>query len=123
MPAAGRTDNRGRYPKKAVILLLVTASTLVLGYNTPPIQWVSGTLSLQVKRPEREDAHLLVDDYIVSVIHERIRNMSGMILVLVPSAHHRRSHVTAHVHLVKLRQSLNRPWQALGVPGSCGSQI
>ena len=40
--AGGRTDNRGRYSKKAVILLLVTASTLALGYNTPPIQWVSG---------------------------------------------------------------------------------
>jgi hypothetical protein len=77
-PAAGRTDNRGRYPKKAVILLLVTASTLAMGYNTPLIQWVLGTLSLQIKRQEREDAHLLVDDYIASVIHKRIGNMSEM---------------------------------------------
>ena len=106
-----------------MILLLVTASTLSLGYNTPPIQWVSGTLSLHVKRPEREDAYLLVDDYIASVIHERIRNMNGMILVLVPPVHHRRSHATAHVHLVKVKQYLNGPGQALEVPGSCGSQI
>jgi hypothetical protein len=35
----------------------------------------------------------------------------------------RRSHVTAHVHLVWAKQSLNRPRQALGVPGSCDSQI
>jgi len=80
MPGAGRPDERGRFPKKAVILLLVTASILALGYNTPPIQWVSGTLSFQVKRPGRVDAHLLIDDYITSVIHERIRNMRGIIM-------------------------------------------
>jgi len=80
MPGAGRPDERGRFPKRAVILLLVTASILALGYNTPPIQWVSGTLSFQEKRPGREDAHLLVDDYIASVIHERIRTMSGIII-------------------------------------------
>jgi hypothetical protein len=80
MPGAGRPDERGRFPKKAVILLLVTTYILALGYNTPPIQCVSGTLSFQVKRLGREDAQLLVDDYIASVIHERIRNMSGIIM-------------------------------------------
>jgi len=36
---------------------LATASWLALGPTQPPIQWVPGTLSLGVKRPEREAAH------------------------------------------------------------------
>jgi hypothetical protein len=37
-----------------VISLFVTASRPVLGTTQPPIQWVSGALSLGVKRPGRE---------------------------------------------------------------------
>jgi hypothetical protein len=36
------------------IFLLTTASKPVLGPTQPPIQWVSGSLSLEVKRPVRE---------------------------------------------------------------------
>jgi hypothetical protein len=34
--------------------LLTTESRPALGLNQPPIQWVPGDLSLEVKRPERE---------------------------------------------------------------------
>jgi hypothetical protein len=33
-------------------------SGMALGPTQPPIQWVSGALSLGVKRPEREADHL-----------------------------------------------------------------
>jgi hypothetical protein len=36
------------------IFLFTTASTLVLGTTQPPIQWVTGALSLGIKRPGRE---------------------------------------------------------------------
>jgi hypothetical protein len=36
------------------IFLFTTASRKVLGPTQPPIQWVTGALSLRVKRPERE---------------------------------------------------------------------
>jgi hypothetical protein len=39
------------------IFLLTTASRLVLGPTKPPIQWVSGALSLGVKRPVPEADH------------------------------------------------------------------
>jgi hypothetical protein len=39
------------------IFLFTTVFKLVLGPTQPPIQWVQGTLSLGVKRPEREADH------------------------------------------------------------------
>jgi hypothetical protein len=39
------------------IFLFATASRPVLGPTQPPIQWVSGALSLGVKRPGREADH------------------------------------------------------------------
>jgi hypothetical protein len=40
------------------IFLFTTASRPALGLTQPPIQWVTGTLFLRVKRPEREADHL-----------------------------------------------------------------
>jgi hypothetical protein len=40
-------------------LKLITASRTALGPTQPPIQWVSGVLSLGVKRPGREADHSL----------------------------------------------------------------
>jgi len=39
------------------IFLFTTASRTALGLTQPPIQWVTGALSLGVKRPEREADH------------------------------------------------------------------
>jgi hypothetical protein len=39
------------------IFLFTTASRTALGPTEPPIQWVSGALSLRVKRPGREADH------------------------------------------------------------------
>jgi len=39
------------------IFLFTTASRPALGPTQPPIQWVTGTLSLGVKRPGREGDH------------------------------------------------------------------
>jgi hypothetical protein len=53
-------DNRGsrvRLPVGARNSLFTTASRTVLGPTQPPIQWVPGTLSLEVKRPGLEADH------------------------------------------------------------------
>jgi hypothetical protein len=53
-------DDRGsrvRFPAGLGILLLTTASSTALGPTQPPIQWVPGALSLEVKRPGREAHH------------------------------------------------------------------
>jgi hypothetical protein len=39
------------------IFLFTTVSKMVLGPTQPPIQWVSGALTLGVKRPGREADH------------------------------------------------------------------
>jgi hypothetical protein len=39
------------------IFLFTTASRTALGPTQPPIQWVPGVLSLEVKRPGREADH------------------------------------------------------------------
>jgi hypothetical protein len=39
------------------IFLFTTASRTALGPTQPPIQWVPGALSLEVKRPGREADH------------------------------------------------------------------
>jgi hypothetical protein len=39
------------------IFLFTTASRTALGPTQPPIQWVLGALSLEVKRPGREADH------------------------------------------------------------------
>jgi hypothetical protein len=39
------------------IFLFITISRMALGPTQPPIQWVSGALSLGVKRPGREADH------------------------------------------------------------------
>jgi len=41
------------------IFLFTTASKTALGPIHPPIQWVTGALSLRVKRQEREADHSL----------------------------------------------------------------
>jgi len=42
---------------KSVIIDFTTASRTALGLTQPPIHWVSGALSLRVKRPGREAEH------------------------------------------------------------------
>jgi hypothetical protein len=41
------------------IFLFTAVSRMALGPTQPPIQWVPGVLSLAVKRPGREDNHIL----------------------------------------------------------------
>jgi hypothetical protein len=41
------------------IFLFTTASRTALGPTQPPIQWISGDLSLVVKQPAREADHAL----------------------------------------------------------------
>jgi hypothetical protein len=53
-------DNRGsrvRFPAGLGISLFTTVSRMALGPPQPPIQWVPGALSLEVKRPGREADH------------------------------------------------------------------
>jgi hypothetical protein len=53
-------DDRGsrvRFPVGLGIFLFTTACRRALGPTKPPIQWVQGALSLEVKRPEREAHH------------------------------------------------------------------
>jgi len=56
--AAGEgLDNRGSrvdFRRGLGISLFTTASRTFLGHTQPPIQWVTGVLSLGVKRPVRE---------------------------------------------------------------------
>jgi hypothetical protein len=49
----GRLSNRGR----GKIFLFSTASRSALGPNQPPVQWVSGAVSPEVKRPGLEADH------------------------------------------------------------------
>jgi len=54
-------DDRGsrvRFPAGLVIFLFTTSPRTSLGPTHPPIQWVSGALSQEVKRPESEADHL-----------------------------------------------------------------
>jgi hypothetical protein len=46
-----------RFPEWAGIFLFFTALTLALGQTQPPIQWVPGAGSLEVKRPGGETDH------------------------------------------------------------------
>jgi hypothetical protein len=48
-------DSRVRFPAGVGIFLFTTASRTALGPTQPPIQWVPGALSLEVKRSERAD--------------------------------------------------------------------
>jgi hypothetical protein len=53
-------DDRGsrvRFPVGVEIFLFTTPSRTALGPTQPPIQWVSGALSLGVKRQGREADH------------------------------------------------------------------
>jgi hypothetical protein len=53
-------DNRGsrvRFSAGLGIFLFTTASRTALEPTQPPVQWVPGALSLEVKRPERETDH------------------------------------------------------------------
>jgi hypothetical protein len=49
--------SRVRFPAGAGIFLFTTASRMALGSTQPPIQWVPGALSLEVKRPGHEADH------------------------------------------------------------------
>jgi hypothetical protein len=51
-------DDRGNLPPQGLeTFLFTTASRPALGPTQPPIQWVPGALSLEVKRPGREADH------------------------------------------------------------------
>jgi hypothetical protein len=51
-------DDRGfEFRQGLGIFLFTTASRMALGPTQPPIQWVPGALSLEVKRPGREADH------------------------------------------------------------------
>jgi hypothetical protein len=47
-------DGRGSFPGMGKLSLFTIASRLALVPTQPPIQWVSGTISPEVKRPGRE---------------------------------------------------------------------
>jgi hypothetical protein len=50
-------DSRIRFQAGAGNFFFTTASRTALGPTQPPIQWVSGALSLGVKRPGRKADH------------------------------------------------------------------
>jgi hypothetical protein len=54
---AGRPRGRTSSPSKGKIFRLSTSSKPVLGPTPPPIQWVPGALSPEVRRPGREADH------------------------------------------------------------------
>jgi hypothetical protein len=54
---AGRLRGRSSSPGRGKIILLSTASRPVLGLTHPPIQWVLGALSPEVKRPGSDADH------------------------------------------------------------------
>jgi hypothetical protein len=53
----GLDDRRFESRQELGIFLFTTASRPALGPTQPPIKWVSGALSLEVKRPGREAGH------------------------------------------------------------------
>jgi hypothetical protein len=53
-----RLDGRGSIPGRETIFLFSIASRPALGPIQPPIQWVPGAISPEVKRPGREAGHL-----------------------------------------------------------------
>jgi hypothetical protein len=56
--SAGLQADRGFESRQGLgIFLFTTVSRPALGPIQPPIQWVTGALSLGVKRPERETGH------------------------------------------------------------------
>jgi hypothetical protein len=60
------------------ICLFTTASRKALGSTQPPIQWITGALSLKVKRPGRETDHsppssVEVKEYVKLYLHSPIR--------------------------------------------------
>jgi hypothetical protein len=50
-------DGMGKNPDRGKIFLSFTASSPALGPTQPPIQWISGAISLGIKRPDREAEH------------------------------------------------------------------
>jgi hypothetical protein len=48
-------DETGSIPGRDIFFLFGTTSRLALRPTQPPNQWVSGAMSLEVKRPGRED--------------------------------------------------------------------
>jgi hypothetical protein len=53
----GLDDRVSKSRRRLGIFLFITVSRTALGYTQPPIQWVTGVLSLGVKRPGREGDH------------------------------------------------------------------
>jgi len=49
--------SRVRFPQGLGIFLFTIASRMAVGLTQPPIQWVPGALSLEVKWPGCEDEH------------------------------------------------------------------
>jgi predicted membrane protein len=72
-----------RLPVGARYLLYSTSFTPALGHTQPPIQWVTGALSPEVKRPRREADHSLPP---VSRHHDVVLNelSTGPTLPCVP---------------------------------------
>jgi hypothetical protein len=51
-------DDRGFESRQGLgIFLFTTTSRLALGPTLPPIQWITGAISLEVKRPGRKAGH------------------------------------------------------------------
>jgi hypothetical protein len=70
--------------RRLEIFLFTTASRTDLGPTQPPIQWVPGTLSLEVKRPGREADHsppssAEVKECVERYLHSPIR-LHGLVL-------------------------------------------
>jgi hypothetical protein len=66
------------------IFFFITASRMVMGPTQPPIQWVPGALSLEVKRPWREADHsppssTEVEEYVELYLHSPI-GLHGVVL-------------------------------------------
>jgi hypothetical protein len=54
---AGRPRSRRSSPGRGKNFLFSMSSKLALGPTQPPIQWVTGTLSPEVRQPGREGDH------------------------------------------------------------------
>jgi hypothetical protein len=82
-----RLDERGsrvRFPSGAGNFHLTTASRIALGPTQPPIQWVSGVISLGVKRSGREADHshpssAEAKEWVELYVHSPIR-LHGVVL-------------------------------------------